>query len=142
MKPMIIIPAKAMSDANIKLLRDNGICVVVANKPEAVRFLDPIPASSSRTQIENAAIKLSRILLNRQWGHVNNSTLIGHTEFTRLYVDALLEGTSLDPKPTIAEQTAKIFTTEKQDEIRRMAREEARAERAAEKAKLVNQAKI
>jgi hypothetical protein len=142
MKPMIIIPAKTMSDANIKLLRENGICVVVATKPEAVRFLDPIPASSSRTQIENAAIKLSRILLNRQWGHVSPRTEIGVSEFSRLYIEALIEGTPLDSKPTVAEQAAKIFTTEKQDEIRRVAREEARAERAAERAKLFDQAKV
>jgi hypothetical protein len=56
MKPMIILPPGVMDDENIKLLRENDICVVVAEDPAKVRFVDPIPAASNRAQMEQAAI--------------------------------------------------------------------------------------
>lgn len=96
MKPIIIIPPDTMSEEHIKLLRENDLCVVVAKDPSKVKFVDPIPAMSSRTQIESAAIKLSRILLNKQWGHVSQSNLIGQDEFSKLYVKLLIEGTQLE----------------------------------------------
>ena len=49
MKPMIILPPDVMDKENIDLLRENGICVVVAKDPAKVRFVDPIPAVASRT---------------------------------------------------------------------------------------------
>lgn len=62
MKPMIILPPDTMSEDNIKLLRENDICVVTATNPGQVKFVDPIPAASSQTQMERSAIRLSRIL--------------------------------------------------------------------------------
>lgn len=56
MKPIIILPPGSLSDSNIQLLRDNELCVVVAKDPAAVKFVDPIPAISSRTRIKGTAL--------------------------------------------------------------------------------------
>ena len=134
MKPMIILPPDLMSEQDIKVLRENGICVVVATDPAKVRFVDPLPAVSSRTDIENAAIKFSRVLLNRQWGDVSSSGCIGISEFARIYLDCLLEGTPLSKAGTKEEQTQRYLDQVKLDELDRLAREEAKEERAAMKA--------
>lgn len=135
MKPIIILPPDAMSEDNLKLLRENDICVVVAKDPAAIKFVDPIPAASSRTQIENAAIALSRVVLSGQWGHYTNYDHITKGEAAKIYVDCLVEGTPLAAHYRHPEVVAKeIFDTEKANEIRRLAREEAKAERAKLKA--------
>lgn len=129
MKPIIILPPDAVSAEDIKVLRENHLCVVVAKDPEAVKFLDPIPAVSSRSEMENAAIQLSRKLLAGQ--------LVGENyreNITRLYVDILVKGTALDPQPNQQERERVIFDNAKDDEFRRLAREEAKAERTAAKA--------
>lgn len=129
MKPIIILPPDKMSPDDIKMLRDNEICVVVASDPSAIKFLDPIPAASSRTKIEDAAIRLSRKILNT--GCYDENT---RANFARMYVELLAEGTPLDSKPSQAEQERQIFDAEKRNELQRLAREEAKAERAAAKA--------
>jgi len=134
MKPMIIIPPDTMTDADIQALRKNEICVVVAKDPAKVKFVDPIPAAAQRTQIEAAAIKLSRILLNGQWGHVSTCSAIGRSEFARLYIECLIQGTSLDPSGSLQEREQEYFNNAKLTELNRLAKEEARAERAAAKA--------
>lgn len=134
MKPIIILPPNMMSEANIKALRGNDICVVVAKDPSKVRFVDPIPAASNRTQIEDACIKLSRILLNGQWGDTYNQAELGRAQFSTLYLKCLMTGTPLDSRGTREEQREYIIASEKAEEFRRIAREEARAERAAKKA--------
>lgn len=134
MRPMIIIPPDTMSEADIKELRANGICVVVATDPAKVKFVDPIPAASSRTEIENAAIKLSRKLLHRQWGHISNDNTIGVNTISRLYVECLIEGTPLDERGSREEQEQRYFDQSKLDELNRLAKEEARQERASIKA--------
>jgi len=96
MKPIIILPPNQMSEADIAELRKNDLCVVVAKDPAKVKFVDPIPAQSSRTQIEDAAIKLSRVLLNRQWGKWTNSPSLDHSDLSRIYASLLLVGTPLD----------------------------------------------
>lgn len=131
---MIILSPDVMTEENIKLLRDNQICVVVAKDPAKVRFVDPIPASSSRTQIEDAAIKLSRVLLNRQWGHLSSSNEIGVATFSRLYIECLMGGTPLDANGTKQEQEQRYFDSVKRSEVEKLAKEEAKAERAAAKA--------
>lgn len=130
MKPMIILPPGMMSEQNIKTLRDNDICVVVAKDPAKVKFIDPIPSVSNRTQIENACIKLSRILLNGQWGDTYNQNELGRAQFSVLFLKCLMTGTPLDHRGTFEEQREFIIATEKAEEFRRIAREEARAERA------------
>ncbi len=137
MKPMIIIPPDTMSDQDIAELRKNDICVVVVKDPAKVKFVDPIPAASSRTQIEQAAIKLSRVLLHRRWGHISNTTEIDINVISRLYIECLISGTPLDIKGSHEEQEQRYFDDAKVEEIRRLAREEAKAERAAKKAKAI-----
>ncbi len=128
MKPIIVIPPKLMSEADIKLLRDNDICVVESQDPAKLRFMDPIPSVSQRTQIDDAAIRLSRILLNGQWGHYTQNTSLYRNDFTRMFVDLLVKGTSLDMHGTQQEQEQQFFSQEKLNEISKIAREEARAE--------------
>lgn len=117
-----------MSAEDIKTLRDNGICVVVATDPAKVKFVDPIPSVSSRTEIENAAIQLSRRLFRGDLFPPNRK------DFANLYIDCLIKGTPLDSnyvEPAIREKA--VFDTAKEDELKRLAREEAKAERAAAK---------
>jgi len=133
MKPMIILPPNTMSEKDIEILRKNEICVVVAKDPSRVKFVDPIPAQSSRTEIEGAAIQLSRILLNGQWANQGRDYL-QQGDFAKLYIQCLMKGTALDARGTVAEQEQAIVTAARRDELQRMARETARAERAAAKA--------
>lgn len=119
-----------MSADDIALLRANDLCVVVSTSPAEVKFVDPLPAQSSRTQMEHAAIQLSRKLLTGQcWDEGTTRT------FAKMYVDILVKGTPLDSQPTQAEQEKQVFDVEKRDELRRLAREEAKAERAEAKSK-------
>lgn len=129
MKPMIILPPDVMDAENIAALRENGICVVVAKDPAKVRFVDPIPAVSSRTQVEHAAIQLSRKILNRGfWSSDDTRKLCAAN-----YIDILMKGTPLDPNDPIEERCDRAYENEKILEAQRMAREDARAERAAKK---------
>jgi len=131
---MIIIPPNTMSDADIQELRKNDVCVVVATDPAKVKFVDPIPAVSSRTKIEQAAIQLSRKLLHRQWTHITADNSIGISTISRLYIECLIAGTPLDERGSIEEREENYFNDQKLLEIQRLAREEARAERAAKRA--------
>jgi hypothetical protein len=70
MKPVLILPRDAMSEHDIDLLKENGFCVVIAKKPALVKFLDPIPAISSRTEIEAAAIRTTEHFLNKTNGEL------------------------------------------------------------------------
>lgn len=137
MKPMIILPPDTMSAEDIKKMDENGICVVVSNDPSKVKFVDPLPAKSSRTEIEAAAIRMSRILLNGQWGDISNSSLIGLSEFARLYVRCLINGTPLDkngPAEETLEKNRQLDYSEAYRlEVQKIAREDARAERQKKK---------
>lgn len=133
MKPVIILPPDAVSVEDIALLNANDLCVVVAKDPSMVKFVDPLPAASSRTEMEHAAIQLSRMLLNGHWSRWSGTNMLGRGDFARMFVDLLVEGTPLDPNPTRAEQEAVLFSDAKREEIRRLAREEAREERKAKK---------
>ena len=131
MKPIIIVPPKVLDAEAFKLLRENGLCVVEASDPAKVRFLDPIPASSNRSQMEMAAIRLSRILLTGTWGNFFNTTCLGVGEFARIYIKLLIEGSSLDPSGTLEEKQQRVFEQSKLEESARLGREEAKRERAA-----------
>lgn len=135
MKPLIIMPKGAMSSKDKEKLTKNNICVVEAETPSLVKFVDSVPEIASRTQIEQAAIQLSRKVLDKNtWGYNNSDT---SKEMAKMYVDLLVKGTPLDPRPTQEEQEKEIFNQAKADELRRLAREEARAERAAKKNKKI-----
>jgi hypothetical protein len=125
MKPMMIIPVGALSKEDIQRLNDNDICVVEAKDPALVKFVDPIPIVSCRTQIEHAAIQLSRRLLNytkETWPYRGE---LGYSDVSKIFVELLLKGTPLDSKPTKEEIEEGIFSETKA--------EEAHAERAAKK---------
>lgn len=92
MKPMVIIPPDVMSDEDITLLRENGICVVVCKEPDAVRFVDAIPEISSRTEIQAASIELSRFLLSPPPG--SQSTLY-RSDIIKTFCDILMRGEPL-----------------------------------------------
>lgn len=143
MRPVLIVPPDTMSAEDIQLLRENGICTVVCKDPAAVKFLDPIPAMTGRTKIEEAAIELSRKLLNWKW--YGNSDLkvenrLSQQDIATLYVHLLTQGTRLSTDPTpeeIRRRREKEIEQEqhyaKLNEARRIGQEEARAERAAAK---------
>ena len=134
MKPIIILPPDTMSKEHIKLLRDNGLCVVVAKDPAKVKFVDPLPVVSSRTKIESAAIQLSRIVLNGTWGHWSNLGCIGRETMAKIYVDRLTDGTPLDAAYSDPEvRNQEIYDLAKTDELRKLARTDAQAEYAAKK---------
>lgn len=130
MKPMIILPKGAMSEKDKEKLTENNICVVEAEEPSLVKFVDSVPEIASRTQIEQAAIQLSRKILDKNTWNYNSDT---SKEMAKLYIDLLVKGTPLDPRPTQAEQEKQIFDLAKADELRRLAREEAKEERTASK---------
>jgi hypothetical protein len=94
MKPMIILPPDVMDAENIKLLRENDICVVVAKDPVKVRFVDPIPAASSRTEIEEVAIELFRRLIAWPWSDAH----ISRGYIMRLYCEILAESGYIDQR--------------------------------------------
>lgn len=96
---MIVLPPHAMSDKDVRLLRKNGICVVVAKDPSEVRFVDPIPASSNRTEMEAAAVAMTRKLLEWPW----SATFATKEFISELYCKLLVRGTSLDPGAGIEE---------------------------------------
>lgn len=133
MKPMIILPPNAMSSEHMKLLRENHICVVTAKNPAEVKFVDPIPAVSSRSKIEDAAIRFSRKVLNQGYWSTDST----RKELSATFFEILVNGTPLDPKPSQKEQEQKAYDFERIEEMRRLAREDAKAERAALKAKAV-----
>lgn len=131
MNPIIIIPPNTVSADDIKVLRDNGLCVVVSTDPAKVKFVDPIPAVSSRTEIEQAAINFSRIILAGKWGHITADNAICRNTLARLFVECLISGTPLDPMGSKQERERLFFDNEKKEELARLAIEEARAERKA-----------
>jgi hypothetical protein len=127
MKPIIIVPPDVLSPDDIKILRDNDLCVITATDPAKVRFLDPLPAAQQRTQMEHAAIVMSRKLLNGMW----HNTVLYKKDFADLFVSLLIKGTPLDAQGTTEEQEQQIFDYAKSEEIRRLAHVEAKAERDA-----------
>lgn len=130
MKPLIILPKGAMSDKDREELAKNNICVVEAEDPSLVKFVDSIPAIASRTEMEQAAIQLSRKVLQKDaWGYLSDAP----KDLAKMFVDILVKGTPLDPRPTQQESEKQIFDQAKADELKRLAREEAKAERASAK---------
>lgn len=129
MKPVIILPPDTMSAEDVECLRQNGLCVVTAKEPSLVKFMDPIPAVVGRTAVEDAAIRLSRKVLHpNTWS--SDST---RKDIATMYIDLLIQGTPLDPKPLKQEREQEIFDDAKRLELQRLAREEAKAEREAAK---------
>lgn len=130
MQPILIVKLGTMSNDDIALLNANGICTVISEDPTQVKFLDPIPSISSRSEIEESAIALARKVMSPgTWNSDDTRKYI-----CSVYMDILVKGTRLDPAPTEKEVYKKNFDEAKADEVRKIAREEAREERAAAKA--------
>ena len=136
MKPIVIVKKGTMSAQDIQRLNDNGLCVVESEEPALIKFLDPIPSAAERTKIEEACIMLSRKLLGDRI--YNNGSTFGRSlsraDITKLYVGLLTKGTRLDEDGTQEEQDAALFAREKHEELCRLARQEAKEERARKKA--------
>lgn len=134
MKPMMILTPGTMSDGDIAELRANNICVVVSKDPAAVRFVDPLPVQSSRTEIEIAAIKFSRkVLANNFWNPEWSGAKDARATLVSKFIEILSVGSPLDPNPSQQELEKKAYNEAKIEEQRRIAREDARAEREAKK---------
>jgi hypothetical protein len=131
MKPIIIVPPGMVSKDDMAKLESNGICIIEAADPSKVKFLDPIPSAAERTKSEDAAIMLSRKILSDGFWK-DGST---RKEMATAFVDILVKGTRLDPRGTLQEQEQRIIDDAKRLELQVIGREEARAERAAKKAK-------
>jgi hypothetical protein len=145
MRPIIIVGEGVMDEKNMQMLRDNGLCVVMVSSPEAVKFLDTIPAMMGRSLPEQAAIKLSRKLFDertyRESDYETSNGGLLREDVARMYADILIKGTELDPEPTKAERERKIYDDSRDEEIRKIAREEAREEAARRKAEKAKQVK-
>jgi len=135
MKPIMVLKKGTLAPDAIEALRANGLCVVESDDPGALKFLDPIPSMAQRTKIEDAAIQLSRKMLNRDfWITDNQWRSRDRSDVARLYVELLVKGTALGNEPTQQKRELEYFTREKLDEIQRLARAEAKADREAAKA--------
>lgn len=128
----MILPVGLMSKANIAELRKNEFCIVECKDPARVKFIDPIPAMSQRGKIEDAAIRLSRLLLNAQaWSKPDGYWTA--QAIAKTYVEILVEGTPLDSRGTKEERESSCYDTARMEEVQKIAREDARAERAKKK---------
>jgi len=126
MKPIVLLPEGEMKPQDIAKLTANGICIVECKDPARVKFLDPIPSAASRSKIEQAAIMLSqKIMRQGYWSDPATRNLVIAT-----YFDILVKGTPLDPLRVLEQE---IFDEEKENEIRRLARVEAKEQRDAAK---------
>lgn len=137
MKPILVIPPETIDAEGVKELRDNGVCVVVALDPAKVKFLDSIPCAMARTNAEQAAIELSRKVLDpREYTHTlsNGDQAIAKRDVWKFFMEAVVSGTTLDPNGTREEQEQSIIDEARRAELRAIGREEARAEAARKKA--------
>lgn len=133
MKPIIVLPPDTISPEDIEKLRENGLCVITSKDPTAVKFLDPIASAADRPKAEQAAIELSRVLLHGIWSKYSCTSTISRADIAQMFVDIFTKGTDLgrEDRRAAAEQ---IYQHAKASEIEKIAREEAREERAAKKA--------
>jgi hypothetical protein len=135
-KPILILPPDSVSEADIARLNDNDLCVIVAKDPAAIKFLDPIPAAAGRDKIDEAAIQLSRKLLNKdelqfdEWGRVT------YANVAELFVKLVTLGTSLTRLPTADDEAEaweetfeQIYKDSRADEMDKLGKQDAKAER-------------
>lgn len=105
MKPIVILPPNAMSEADIQLLRDNGLCVVVAEDPAAVEFVDPLPAASSRNEIERGLLELAQRVMSAEFW--NQHAYCQRSDVTRVFSEIIMRGTQLRAKAPVKRKTRK-----------------------------------
>lgn len=95
-QPIVILQTGTMSKADMKRMRDCGLCVVESKMPSAVRFLDA-PVQYDYSIQERAAIELSRVLLKDGKIGVSNY----RTAIAAMYSDILLRGDPLNRVPYV-----------------------------------------
>lgn len=110
MRPIIILPPDVMSAEDIKKLTDNGMCVVTAPDPEAIKFVDVFPPMQ-RAKIEQAAIATMRKILNG-YGFRAEGVLY-QSDVASLFAKALIRGTSLDSNCVDPEEIPGLKTAKK-----------------------------
>lgn len=88
-KPVIILPQGQVSRDDIERLNSNGLCVVEAQDPSLVRFMEPPPDGYGIR--ERAAISLFRRVM------AHKSLSYSRSDIAVLYADILLEGSPLEP---------------------------------------------
>lgn len=89
-KPVLILPIGCISKSDMKVLKNNGICVVEAKDPSAVRFLEP-PIVNDYSIQEKAAIELCRYYCQKE------TFMISKDNFNNTLVHFLINGTKLKP---------------------------------------------
>lgn len=86
-KPVIILPTGKVSKADIRMLRKNGLCVIEAEDPSLIRFLEPPPGDYGPQ--EKAAIATCRHLMG-QCEYLNGR------EIKALFANFIIKGTTLE----------------------------------------------
>lgn len=134
MKPMMIVGPDVLAAEEIRKLEENGICAVVAKDPAACCFVEalPVATTSSRTELERAALKTIRQLFQR-----NPDETVYLRTIRGWFTSFAIEGSSLDPDGTKEEREQKIIDGAREEELcaigRLEARELAKARREAKK---------
>jgi hypothetical protein len=96
-RPVIIIPPKTLSKKDIKKMSENGFCVVEAEDPSKVRYLDTPPPYDYSDQ-ERAAIQLCKVLLSSGVPTTNWQKMT----ITEKFIELLIKGSPLQaaqPQP-------------------------------------------
>jgi len=88
MKPVIILPIGKVTRKDIRELRKNNFCVIEAEDPGAVRFLEPPLHGYSANEV--AAMKLCRYLLSK-----NNQYSLDRYAIASKLAFIMTEGTPL-----------------------------------------------
>lgn len=94
MKPLVVLQTGTVSKADIKRLRNNGLCVIESDDPSSVRFKEPPPFGYSAA--ETAAIQLFRYVMAKpgDWTRF---------KLSQKYAEILLHGSPLEPCDDIAQ---------------------------------------
>lgn len=89
MKPVIIITPDNLGEEDIKQLRDNGVCVVIAKDPSGLKYYDYTPKKIG--SMDQAAIDCFRTLLNagKGWEHLQSN-------FGAMFAQRLIKGTDME----------------------------------------------
>lgn len=91
-KPILIVRAGDISEADVQKLTDNGVCVVQAKDPSRVRFVEPPPMDCSAH--ERAALASMRHLLSS-----DNVGAWNRGDVQALFARYIIRGTPLAATP-------------------------------------------
>lgn len=107
MKPTIIALPGSLSTKAIRLLNENGFCVVEAKNPEAIRFLEVPPVSNAAEQ-ERAAVKLARMVIRPGfWKNDETKNMLAAKYVEILCEHGALTDKAVPPVPLVPPTPAK-----------------------------------